>query len=71
MACSCGKKGCSCGTTEFVAPMSALWRIYDGIGCKADAQVVAVAWEREDGKVFRYDLPIPKRLDAEATKFVT
>ena len=71
MACSCGKKGCACDHTEFIAPMSALWKIYDGIESKADAEIVAIAWEREDGKVFRYDLPIPKRLDPQATKFVS
>ncbi len=63
MACKC--KGCS----EFVAPMNALWEIYDGIGAKAD--VVAIAWEREDGKIFRYDLPIPQRLDPKAAKQVS
>ena len=66
MACGCKK--CK-GNCEFVAPMSALWQVYDGIGAKAD--VVAVAWEREDGKVFRYDLPIPQRLDAEAAQYVS
>ena len=66
MACGCKKCNESCG---FIAPMSALWQVYDGIGAKAD--VVAVAWEREDGKVFRYDLPIPKRLDPSAAKFVS
>mgnify|MGYP004555540137 CR=1 FL=1 len=77
MACSCGKKHggtatCSCHHhSEFVAPMSALWQIYDGIDTKANAQVVAIAWERENGQVFRYDLPVPKRLDPEATKFVS
>ena len=72
MACSCGKKGCSCTCdTEFIAPMSALWQVYDGIDSKANAAVVAIAWEREDGKVFRYDLPVPKRLDPQAAKFVS
>lgn len=77
MACSCVKKHCGTATcschhhAEFVAPMSALWQIYDGIDTKANAQVVAIAWERENGQVFRYDLPIPKRLDPEATKFVS
>ncbi len=71
MACSCGKKGCSCSNTEFIAPMSALWQIYDGIACKEDANLVAIAWERENGKVYRYDLPIPKRLDPQATKTVS
>ena len=65
MACKCGK--CK-PNTEFIAPMGALWEIYAGISGKAD--VVAIAWEREDGKVFRYDLPIPKRLDPAATKAV-
>lgn len=68
MACSCGKTKCACDT-EFVAPMRALWEIYDGIAGKAD--VVAIAWEREDGKVFRYDLPIPRRLDPKAAKQVS
>ncbi len=67
MACSCSKK-CNCNC-EFVPPMSALWEIYDSIGAKAD--VVAIAWEREDGKVFRYDLPIPQRLDPQAVKKVS
>ena len=71
MACSCGKKGCSCCNSEFIAPMSALWQVYDGIDSKANADIVSIAWEREDGKVFRYDLPIPKRLDPEAAKFVS
>ena len=61
--CSCSK--CNC---EFMAPMQALWTVYDGIGAKAD--VVAIAWEREDGKVFRYDLPIPQRLDKESANYV-
>jgi predicted NBD/HSP70 family sugar kinase len=56
-------------STEFVAPMSALWDIYAGIGETCD--IVAIAWEREEGKVFRYDLPIPRRLDPKATKQVS
>ena len=68
MSCKCGCKTC---THEFIAPMSALWNIYDGIGSKSDAQIVSIAWEREEGKVFRYDLPIPKRLDPEAVKYVS
>ena len=69
MACSCGK-GKSCNT-EFIAPMSALWQVYDGIDSKANADIVSIAWEREEGKVFRYDLPVPKRLDPKAAKFVS
>ena len=71
MACSCGKKGCSGCNSEFIAPMGALWQVYDGIDSKANADIVSIAWEREEGKVFRYDLPVPKRLDPEAAKFVS
>ena len=64
------KHGCGCGCErEFWAPMSVLGQVYDGIVDRYD--VVAIAWEREDGKVFRYDLPIPKRMDREATKLVS
>ena len=55
--------------SEFIAPMSALWEVYDGIGSSCD--IVSVAWEREEGKVFRYDMPIPKRLDPAAAKKVS
>ena len=69
MACSCGKrKTCN---SEFVAPMNALGIVYDGIDSIENADVVSIAWEREEGKVFRYDLPVPKRLDAKAAKFVS
>ncbi len=68
MTCTCGKTFCEC-ETAFVAPMSALWEIYSGIESEAD--VVAIAWEREDGKVYRYDLPIPKRLSPAAAKQVS
>ncbi|MCQ2368008.1 MAG: ROK family protein, partial [Kiritimatiellae bacterium] len=65
MACKCGK--CNCNH-EFIAPMSVLWDIYSGI--EGDADVVSIAWEREEGKIFRYDLPIPKTLSADATNIV-
>ncbi len=71
MACTCGKKHCAGCESEFVAPMSALWQVYDGIGAKADADLVSIAWERENGNVYRYDFPIPKRLDPAAAKFVS
>ena len=71
MACSCGKKGCGSCDSGFCAPMAALWQVYDGIASKDSADLVSVAWEREEGKVFRYDLPVPKRLDPEAAKFVS
>ena len=61
--CTCKSKNC-----DFIAPMPSLWRIYDGIS--GDCDVVSVAWEREEGKVFRYDLPVPKRLSPEAVKYV-
>ena len=66
---ACKKCNCSKCNHEFMAPMQALWTVYDGIGSKAD--VVAIAWEREDGKVFRYDLPVPQRLDKEAANYVS
>ena len=52
---------------DYKAPMQAMWTVYDGIGDKAD--VVGIAWEREDGNVYRYDFPIPRRLDPAALKF--
>ena len=66
MACKCGK--CKCDT-GFLAPFEALEEIYCSLGAKND--VVAIAWEREDGKVYRYDLEIPKRLDPKAAKYVS
>ena len=69
MACSCGK--CKTCDSEFIAPMNALWQVFDGIESETSADVVSVAWEREEGKVFRYDLPVPKRLDPKAAKFVS
>ncbi|MBQ3287795.1 MAG: ROK family protein [Kiritimatiellae bacterium] len=70
MACLCGKGACGCDS-EFIAPMQALWQVYDGIESGRDAEIVSVAWEREEGKVFRYDLPVPKRLDPKAAKYVS
>ena len=49
-------------------PMQAMWTVYDGIGTTAD--FVGIAWEREDGNVYRYDFPIPRRLDPSAVKLV-
>ena len=65
MACTCSD--CK-GHHGFEAPLQALWTVYEDVGLARD--VVAIAWEREDGNVFRYDFPIPKRLDPTATKFV-
>ena len=66
MACKCGKCSGACG---FEAPMQALWTVYEGVGPKCD--VVSVAWERENGNVYRYDFPIPQRLDPSAVRFVS
>ena len=55
--------------TEFIPPMQAFWELYDGIAGKAD--IVAVAWEREDGNVFRYDFPVPARLEPRAARDVS
>ncbi len=49
--------------------MQALWTVYEGVGPKCD--VVSVAWERENGNVYRYDFPIPQRLDPSAVRFVS
>ena len=74
MACNCGKKSCngscSCDHSEFVAPMGVLNEIYDGIDSKSNAQLVSIAWEREEGKIYRYDFPIPKRYDAEGKQLI-
>ena len=69
MACGC--EDCKSCNKGFVAPMSALWSVYDGIGSKASADIVSVAWEREEGKIFRYDLPVPKRLSPQAAREVS
>jgi len=68
MARKSGKCKCECDT-EFMAPIMALADIESGLGAKND--MVGIAWEREDGKVYRYDLEIPKRLDPEAAAFVS
>ncbi len=66
MACKCGK--CKCDT-GFIAPFEALEELSDGLGAKND--VVAIAWEREDGKVYRYDFEVPKRMDPKAAKYAS
>ena len=63
MSCTC--EHCN---HDFIAPMGALWQVYDGIGAKPD--VVSVAWERENGNVFRYDFPVAKRLSPDAAEYV-
>ncbi len=65
--CNCADN-CACDT-EFMAPIMALAEIESALAGRND--VVGIAWEREDGKVYRYDLEIPKRLDPEAAAFVS
>ena len=57
------KKNCGCGCgadVGFQAPLKAI--NFLRAHAHGAAQTVAVAWEREDGHVFRYDLTIPKRI---------
>ena len=74
MACSCGNHSCdgscSCDHSEFIAPMNVLNEIYDGIDSKSNAQLVSIAWEREEKKIYRYDFPIPKRYDAAGKQLI-
>ncbi len=52
---------CGCGAdTGFQAPLKAL--NFLRAHAHRAAQTVAVAWEREDGHVYRYDLAIPARI---------
>ena len=55
-------------SSGFMAPMSALFSAWEGITDKFD--LVSIAWEREEGKIYRYDLPIPHRLSDEGKKEV-
>ena len=66
MACSCGM--CKAEDSRFIAPMPAIWSLSFA---SSSTDVVSIAWEREEGKVFRYDLPVPKRIDSKALKSVT
>ena len=57
------KKKCECGCgadTGFQAPLKAI--NFLRAHAQGAAQTVAVAWEREDGHVFRYDMTLPKRI---------
>lgn len=59
MSCKC--KNCQ---HEFVPPMECLWEIYEAVSGKPD--IVSIAWEREQGKIYRYDFPLPRRIAPEA-----
>ncbi len=61
MACSCGKKSCGC-ETEFIEPMTLLQNVKALASMEEKPDTVAIAWERENGLVYRYDLPIPTNL---------
>ena len=58
------KKKCECGCgvdVGFQAPLKAL----NFLRAKAQegaAQTVAIAWEREEGHIYRYDVTLPKRI---------
>ena len=58
------KKKCECGRgvdVGFQAPLKAI----NFLRAKAQegaAQTVAIAWEREDGHIYRYDVTLPKRI---------
>ena len=72
--CGCGKgKACTCGhdheeelTQDFgyQSPLKAV--NFLRAHAHGAGQTVAVAWEREDGNIYRYDLEIPKRIDPVA-----
>ena len=52
---------CGCGAdTGFQAPLKAL--NFLRAHAHGDEQTIAVAWEREDGNVYRYDLTVPARI---------
>ena len=55
--CNC----CNCKDTGFQAPAKAVDFLRAHAGDKP--AFVAMAWEREDGHVYRYDLAIPRRID--------
>ena len=64
--CSCND-GCKCEhckDTGFQSPIIPLWYLRGQAGEKPET--VAIAWEREDGYVYRYDIDIPKRVDPVA-----
>ena len=52
---------CGCGAdTGFQAPLKTL--NFLRAHAHGDEQTIAVAWEREDGNVYRYDLTVPARI---------
>ena len=59
---------CGCGAAEqdtgFQSPLKAV--NFLRAHAHGKGQIVSVAWEREGGNVYRYDLEIPKRIDPVA-----
>ena len=55
--CQCGECGCDAG---FQSPVEFIDFLREEAG--DNPQTVAIAWEREDGYVSRYDIDIPKRI---------
>ena len=52
---------CGCGAdTGFQAPLKAL--NFLRVQAHGDEDVVAIAWEREDGNVYRYDMSVPAHI---------
>ena len=48
----------------FVPPLAALQELRSA--ARGSKEKVAIAWEREDGNIFRFDLPIPSRIAPKA-----
>ncbi len=65
--CSCGGERCNCAL-DFQTPVEFIEFLRQEAG--SDPQTVAIAWEREDGYVSRYDLDIPKRIAPDMTGVV-
>jgi len=64
--CSCG----CCGKKDdsFIAPANELEGLRVLAGEKP--QTVAIAWEREDGHIFRYDVQLPRAISSEIHPYV-
>ena len=56
--CSC----CKCTDTGFQSPAKAVDFLRAHAGDKPT--FIAIAWERENGHIYRYDLAIPRRIDS-------
>ena len=58
--CTCGCHGHEEVDTGFQAPLRAL--NFLKAHAHGNEQIIGIAWEREDGNVYRYDLVVPKRI---------